>query len=61
MEIASSLRSNIRARASIAPNDAGGKLGGSQEVPRGLLLAGGDGTKLFGLDLGGAQKLPLRT
>ena len=37
--------------SSIEPNDAGDEeLDGSQEVPRGLLVAGGDRTKL--LDLG---------
>ena len=34
----------------LRPNDAGDELSGGQEVPRGLLVAGGDGAKL--LDLG---------
>ena len=36
--------------SSIKPNDAGDELDASQEVPRGLLVSGGDGTEL--LDLG---------
>ena len=36
--------------SSIKPNDAGDELDGGEEVPRGLLVSGGDRTKL--LDLG---------
>ena len=40
----------LKGLSSIEPNDAGDELDGSQEVPRGLLVAGGDRAKL--LDLG---------